>query len=287
MNELDIKQLTLSFLKETPVGENLERIVPILERVQTAVYALDNNSDSEELRKLKIGTVLLLSVMKKAKAGKAPQKFTKDDWADIANDVSAFAIELDSRDYTAGVFRLYSAWIGQTSKQLIGRVPLRRTNAIQGLAEELNHKIEQLASEEITEVAFVDDCLWISLDAAVKILSAYLSVPMIPEVGELIHSAANAAFEYGRLMLLKKEQRLLTEFIENQYALDAELEEKFEVFKAELQADADQFNHLIENAFSPDFRDELISSVELARAAGVDEEEILDTQEKIDSFFLD
>ena len=287
MNELDIKQLTLSFLKETPVGENLERIVPILERVQTAVYALDNNSDSEDLRKLKIGTVLLLSVMKKAKAGKAPQKFTKDDWADIANDVSAFAIELDSRDYTAGVFRLYSAWIGQTSKQLIGRVPLRRTNAIQGLAEELNHKIEQLASEEITEVAFVDDCLWISLDAAVKILSAYMSVPMVPEVGELIQSAANAAFEYGRLMLLKKEQRLLTEFIENQYALDAELEEKFEVFKAELQADADQFNHLIENAFSPDFRDELISSVELARAAGVDEEEILDTQEKIDSFFLD
>lgn len=287
MNELDIKQLTLSFLKETPVGENLEKIVPILERVQTAVYALDNNSDSEELRKLKIGTVLLLSVMKKAKAGKAPQKFTKDDWADIAKDVSAFAIELDSRDYTMGVFRLYSAWIGQTSKQLVGRVPLRRTNAIQELAEELNHKIEQLGSEEITEVAFVDDCLWISLDAAVKILSAYMSVPMVPEVGELIQSAANAAFEYGRLMLLKKEQRLLTEFIENQYALDAELEEKFEVFKTELQADADQFNHLIENAFSPDFRDELISSVELARAAGVDEEEILDTQEKIDSFFLD
>ena len=286
MNEFDLKQLTLSFLEETPVGDNLERIVPILEKVQTAVYALDNNSDSEELSKLKIGTVLLLSVMKKVKEGTVPQEFTKKDWAEIANDVSSFAIELDSRDYTIGVFRLYSVWIGQTAKQLIGRVPLHRTNAIQSLAEEINQKIEQLINEEITEVTFVDDCLWISLDAAVKILSAYMGIPMIPAVGELIQSSASVAFEYGRLMLLKKEQRLLTEYIENQYALDAELEERFETFKAELQADAEQFNLLIENAFSPDFRDELIGSVELARAAGVDEAEILNTQEEIDSFLL-
>ena len=45
--------------------------------------------------------------------------------------------------------------------------------------------------------------------------------------------------------------------------------------------------HLIENAFAPDFRNELISSVELARAAGVKEEEILNTQEDIDEFFLE
>ena len=287
MSEIDLKQITLTFLKETPIGENLERVVPVLEKVQTAVYALDNNTDSDDLRRLKIGTVLLLSVMKKAKAGKNPQEFSKDDWAEVAKDISTFAIEMDSREYTAGVFRLYSVWIGQTANQLIGRIPLHRTDAIKSLAEDLNQKIKQLSDEEITEVAFVDDCLWISLDATIKILSAYMGLPMIPEVGELVQSAANAAFEYGRLMLLKKDQRLLTEFIENQYALDAELEEKYEVFRTELQADADQFNHLIENAFSPDFREELISSVELARKAGVEEEEILDTQEKIDSFFLD
>ena len=287
MKETDVKQITLTFLKDTPVGDDLEKFVPVLDKVQTAVYALANNSDSEELTRLKVGTVLLLSILKKAKAGQSPQQFTEEDWADIAKDVSTYAIEMDGRDYTAGIFRLYAVWISQTAKQLTGLVPLTRTKAIQDLADEINWKIEQLGNEEITEPAFVDDCLWISLEAVIKILAAYMGLRTLPEVGALIESAASAGFWYARLMLLKKEQRLLTEYLENQYALDEELEAKLESFKAELQADADQFNHLIENAFAPDFRNDLISSVELARAAGVAEEEILTTQEDIDSFFLD
>ena len=287
MNDMDLKRITLDILKETPVGDDLERIIPIMEKVQRAVNALDQNNDPEDLRKLKVGTVLLLSVLKKAKAGQSPREFTKEDWAEIAKDVSSIAIEMDSRDYTAGVFRLYAVWIDRTAKQLIGLIPPRTSDAIQALAEELNSKIEQLGNEEITEAAFVDDCLWISLEAVIKILAAYMSLHTIPEVGELIVSAASAGLWYGRLMLLKKEQMLLAEFIENQYVLDAELEKKFEAFKAELQVDADQFDHLIENAFAPDFRNELISSVELARAAGVKEEEILNTQEDIDAFFLE
>lgn len=284
---MDLQQITLTFLKETPVGENLERIVPVMEKVQKAVYVLNNSNDSEELTKLKVGTVLLLSVLKKVKAGQNPQEFTKDDWADIAKDVSSYAIEIDSRDYTAGVFRLYAAWINQTVNGLSGLAPLHRTNAIQALADELTNKIKQFENKEITETTFVDDCLWISLEAVIKILSTYLGLRMIPEVSDLVESVASAGFWYGRLMLLKKEQKILAEFIENQYVLDEKLEAKFQTFKADLQADIEQFNYLIENAFSPDFRNELTSSVELARAAGVAEEEILTTAEDIDSFFLD
>lgn len=42
---------------------------------------------------------------------------------------------------------------------------------------------------------------------------------------------------------------------------------------------------LVENAFDPDFANTLKNSVALARAAGVHEDEILDSIDKIDDFF--
>ena len=47
------------------------------------------------------------------------------------------------------------------------------------------------------------------------------------------------------------------------------------------------FNNLLSKAFDDDFREALIGSVELARNAGVDEEEILKSINDIDDFFLD
>ena len=43
---------------------------------------------------------------------------------------------------------------------------------------------------------------------------------------------------------------------------------------------------MVDRAFDPDFREALMGSVELAKAAGVDEEEILESTEDIDEFFL-
>ena len=54
---------------------------------------------------------------------------------------------------------------------------------------------------------------------------------------------------------------------------------------AELQAK--QFRVLIERAFSTDIQMSLSDSIELARAIGVPEEELLMTEEDIDAFFLD
>ena len=104
---------------------------------------------------------------------------------------------------------------------------------------------------------------------------------------DLAQAVSMCAFEYGRLMLYKREQAILAEYIEKQYQLDEELTEKFGAFKAELKTDSDRFNELVDQAFEPGFRESLKSSVELAKAAGVKQEEILDSVEKIDSFFMD
>ena len=106
------------------------------------------------------------------------------------------------------------------------------------------------------------------------------------EAADAAQAAVMLAYEYGRLKLYAKEQALLTEYIENQYQLDADLQEKFNAFKEELSAETEQFETLIDQAFDPNFRNTLIASAELARKAGVKEEEILKSVEDVDGFFL-
>lgn len=79
----------------------------------------------------------------------------------------------------------------------------------------------------------------------------------------------------------------INQFIESQYQLDAELEQKYAAYLEDLQKEAQQFYTLIDNAFAPNFRDAFLHSILLAKAAGVKEEEILSSPEDIDSFFLD
>ena len=61
---------------------------------------------------------------------------------------------------------------------------------------------------------------------------------------------------------------------------------KLDAFKRELQEESERFAALVDNAFAPDFKSSLIGSVELARASGVKEEDILKTVDEIDDFFL-
>ena len=68
--------------------------------------------------------------------------------------------------------------------------------------------------------------------------------------------------------------------------MDQELEERFTRYKEALSKEVDHFNLLIEKAFDDDFRIAFAGSADLARSIGVKEEEILDSVDKVDDFFL-
>ena len=69
--------------------------------------------------------------------------------------------------------------------------------------------------------------------------------------------------------------------------MDEKLREEYEAYVEELRRSTDMFLNLVETAFEGDVRSRLQQSIQLAKEAGVREEEILRTEEDIDAFFLD
>ena len=283
-----IKDLSIEYLMSTPIGDGLEKAMALYEQMQERLYAAVSTSDSAALIKLKAGTVLTLAVLKKLAEGKDPRKLTKEDWEDIARQAAEYAGQTEGENYSLFVFGLYADYIHWSAQLLKGSAPETRIEEIEKLSEELRLKAALLREGKITETAFIEDSLWICLEAMVKLLSSSLHfVKGTSDAAELAHAAGTFAFEYGRLRLWQKEQALLTEYLDHQKELDQELEAKFDAFRADLEADSAKFDELISRAFEPGFRDMLKDSVALAKAAGVKEEEILDTVEKVDSFFMD
>ncbi|MCR4923144.1 MAG: hypothetical protein K5931_03965 [Lachnospiraceae bacterium] len=111
MDKFDIKTITLDYLLTTPLGENLVKLKSLYEKIQENIYAMAENDDPDKLKQLKMGTILTFAVIGKVIEGKDPQKFSKEDWKDIAEAVSEYAIKMDGRDYSAFVFSLYSRYI--------------------------------------------------------------------------------------------------------------------------------------------------------------------------------
>jgi len=93
------------------------------------------------------------------------------------------------------------------------------------------------------------------------------------------------SFEYGRYVLYRQEQELIDSYIEHQYELDEDLEQKFAIFCDEMKRKQDEFESLIENAFEDDVMERFKTSILIARKVGIDESEILTSVKDIDDYF--
>ena len=279
-------ETTFEDLLKMPIAEGIRKALEILQKLQEILYTPVEGEKDGGLIALKIGTVLTFKVLKKISGGVMPAEFSTEDWMEIAESVSDYAVLKDGRDYTVFVFGLYADYIRWSASLFKGRIDPQKVEAIFALADELKAKTNDLGSGAVSEPQYVEDCLWICLEAMVKLLSTLIYLHADAHVGDVVQAAVMLSFEYGRLMQYAKEQALLEEYAKKQYQLDEELNVKLAAYKAELESDSDKFKVFISKAFAPGFRDSFRASVELALAAGVREEEILRNLDDIDMFFL-
>lgn len=254
--------------------------------IQSHFYAILEKQDELDLTSAKAATIATFAILRKIAEGKSPSKFEADDWKDIAVVVSKFAILPSDQEYSVFIFSLFERYIRCSTGLITGVVPSKIIDTINALADELHHNTELLRNGIITEVKYTEDCLWITLEAMVKLLASATALMGDKRITDFSQAVASLAFEYGRLMLYRREQEIVNQFIISQYQLDEELEHKYTLFLAELNNQAEQFYLLVENAFVPNFRDAFLQSILLAKAAGVRDEDILSCREEIDNFFL-
>ena len=285
--EMYLYDFTLEKIMQTTVGDKLQLAMQIFETAQKHMYALSEKNNSLETESIRIGTVLTFAVLKKVADGKLPGKFDSDDWKEIADSVSKYAILQDNQSYSIFVFSMYERYIRFSASLLEANVSNKNAEAVRKLADEIQTKTELLEKAQITEVQYIEDNLWISLEAMIKLIAAVSVEHIDGNRGEFARAITAYAFEYGRYMLVKREGELVNQFVQSQYVLNEELEQKYLSYLDALKQEMVCFHELINNAYTEDFRDKFLYSISIAKMAGVENDNILKTTEEIDSFFMD
>lgn len=282
-----IRELPIEQLLGSSVSERVERILDAVSTVQRSLFALAESEDSEQFNLLKIGTVFQIFLVDVLASGKKADELTADDWQSLAGKVAKYAVLEDGQSYSEFVFGLYADYIDLSEKVLKVRgVSEERAAAVKEIADQIRNNSDLLQQGEITEVRYVEDNLWLSLEAMIKCLSLYMTPLIGPEYTQLLQSVTQLGFEYGRYMLYAKEQAILQEYLDNQRILDERLQTEYEAYLDEVSKNAERFQGLIDAAFDPGLRESLAESIALAKAYGVKEEELLKSEEEIDAFFM-
>lgn len=284
----ELKEIAIDELLDSPVGGWIGKAMDTVDSAQRVLFSVFVGEDSNRLRLLKIGTVFQIFLVNTLASGKGPKDLSKEDWKNIAGQVAQYAIVKDGQSYSEFVFTMYADYIELSVKALRARkVSEENAASVQAIADEIRFQTEQLHNGEISEVDYVDQCLWLSLEAMIKCLSLSLTSFAGPEFNQLAQAITQLAFEYGRYTLYAREQAILQRYLDNQHVLDEQLQQEYDTYIVEVKRNAEKFRSLIDDAFSPNLRESLENSVALAKTAGVKEEELLKSVEEIDDFFME
>lgn len=286
MGKALIRNLKIEDLQKMATLDNLKKALDIIQGVQEAAESLKENGCTKKQNILKVGTTLTIAFFSKIREGKLPADFEEEDWRDIALHVQEYAVKADETQYSMYVFMLYAAYIEYSLGNMAFGLSDEKKEAVQTLADEIKSKTEMLENEQIGEVDYIDDCLWICLEAMIKLTAGAVDSRIGFEKEKVIEAAVMFAFECGRLTLYNREYELVNSYLENQKILDVELAMQLDEYLKELELQTDKFNALIDNAFSRDMRQSLRGSVVLAKAAGVGDDDLLKSDEEIADYFM-
>lgn len=285
-----VADVGVGMIEDTEQFKKLKKAIKIVDDFQLKVLDIANIDDPVAITALKSGTVLSFAMLVRKLNGKNPQDYKQADWKEIWDQVSEYALTQDDGQYSRMVFTMYGVFLSKAANRIVSLGESEKEEAILKLVDELHKNEAKLDEGKITEVKFIEENLWICLEAVMKLLSAYSSIGIrfftgSDELVKLSDAIFAYSFQYARFKLFQRERVLITEYLNNQKVLDAKLRAKFEAYINDLKALSLEFNGLIANAFDPNFRTSLMNSVALAQAAGVPEEETLKSLDEVDDFF--
>ena len=284
LNE-QLSNIAIDYFLKTKLGQKLDiamqTIQDRLNTLQTYANAMAEKDEDISTTSLKALTVMTFAILQRIGQGQDLKSFSKEDWKDILSETGQISILLDEQKYTVFVFMLYEKYIRYSADCLSEFYP-EKAQRINLVADELKQEHIKFYEGLISEPIYVEDCLWISLDAMIKLLASCSYLSHDGKDGEL----SMALFEFARLKYYQEEYKIVQEYIDSQYQMDDQLQLRYDSFLKKLQLESEQYQKLIDNAFSPNFREAFLGSIALAKASGVEQKDILTSISDVDDYFL-
>ena len=218
------------------------------------------------------------AVSRRLHGGRKLGDLNEEDWVGIARETGIGVVK--SSATSASVFMLTRLTL----------TPAAAAGAIASSAVGVADQAFKLRSGELGEVEFIENSERLCLDASVAALGSMIgqAVIPIPVLGAVIGSAvASVMYQSAKDGLSEREAELVARYARQQRELDAELEAKYGAFLNDLAVSMARYLELLDRAFDPDPAVAFDGSIALAKEVGVAPEDILDSREKADAYFLD
>lgn len=224
------------------------------------------------------GMTFCIDIVKKRKEGKKFKDFNEDDWKEITGDTGIGFLKGGVRGSSIYLLTNYTATPAAVASAIV--------TASFGVAEQAH----LYRNGTLDETTFLVNSEMLCMDAAVSALSSFAGQVLIPVpvLGAVVGNAVGTMlYQISKDNLSAREQKLIEDYLVEIEDLNEELQDQYKVFLDELTKDMELFMNILDRAFAPDVRIAFSGSVELAKEMGVPADEILDSKEKIVSYFMD
>lgn len=222
-------------------------------------------------------TTLCIGIARKIREGKRLKDFNKDDWLELAGDTGIGTLKGGIRGASIYLLTNYTATAAAVASSL--------TTASCCVAEQAH----RFRKGELNEVEFIENSELLCLDAAISALSSLsgqVIIP-IPVIGAVIGNAVGTMmYQFAKDTLSHREQTLIEKYLLSVRELETEMEYQYIAFIDGLSEEMRRYMGILDRAFAPDIHAAFDGSIEFARELGVPEDEILDSREKVLSYFL-
>lgn len=224
------------------------------------------------------GMDFCLSISAKRKTGKRIRDFDERDWTEIAKDSVFGTVKGGIRGISLYGLTNFTATPAAVANAIV--------TASFGVADQAN----KYRNGKINETEFLENSELLCLDASVSALSSFAGQVIIPVpiLGAIIGNAVGTMmYQIAKDNLSSKEQKIISEYLNSIGELEDSLAREYQEYVDAIASDMQLYIDLLDKAFAPDIRIAFSGSIELAKAVGVPQEEILDSYEKVASYFLD
>lgn len=225
------------------------------------------------------GTMTLcMAIAEKKKDGRKLSEFSEGDWKDIVGSTGNGTLKGSIRGASIYTLTNFTATPAAVASAIV--------TASFGIAEQAH----QLKLGKVDEQRFIENSEMLCLDASVSALSSFAGQVLIPVpvLGAVVgNTIGTMMYEIAKENLSTREQKIFEGYLNSVYQVDMALEEQYQKFVKEIGKDMQLFMSLLDRAFAPDIRMAFEGSVDLAKSCGVPVDEILDSKEKIISYFMD